>query len=191
MQGEVKPLSLSVSGTGYSCVLRRVENKRMRNMRCWYVTVLIYGNQADYFKASIMHMLSMKPSSFYQCRFSLMICEEWARFLDYYDQRNARLSRDKSVYEDNKDRSYVFRIISAMLFFWPHVYVQNIEDMWVDRIVNINTWSYFFEHLQQDWKNCITPVCCLSLKDRYRHSSSFERRPLSSLLTSVYLQSKV
>lgn len=85
--------------------------------------------------------------------------KEWGRFQDYHGQRNARLNRDQSVFEhDRKTRSSFFRIVSFIFFFWPHVYIQKIEKMWVDKMVHIGIWNHFFEGLQHDWKNSITPV---------------------------------
>ncbi|TFK52150.1 hypothetical protein OE88DRAFT_1364550 [Heliocybe sulcata] len=74
------------------------------------------------------------------------------RFLHLWGTKNARLTRNESVYEDHGDTSSaLFRTFSWFFFYASEKYVDALKDLSVDGIINLRLWTDFIERLQVEW----------------------------------------
>ncbi|KIM86765.1 hypothetical protein PILCRDRAFT_816011 [Piloderma croceum F 1598] len=75
------------------------------------------------------------------------------QFVHLYGQRGARLDRDQSVYSATvKSRSLLVINLSPLLFWAPETHLQALENIWVDHLVDINSWTQFNKKLIAEWK---------------------------------------
>ncbi|KAI0703722.1 hypothetical protein BC835DRAFT_1410458 [Cytidiella melzeri] len=81
-------------------------------------------------------------------------------FLNYHGERGARIHRDDSVHSDSihHKRSWLFRIVTPLLFFMPSVYMDEIESVWIDGTVDWISWRRFIVLLSKDWQHSIIPA---------------------------------
>ncbi|KAM5534004.1 hypothetical protein V8D89_012324 [Ganoderma adspersum] len=82
------------------------------------------------------------------------------KLLHFHGERYAQLDSNKSVFEeDPKDnhRSGLFRALSLVFFWGPHVYYEQLSRTWVDNKVNYDSWRNFVGGLQADWTAYIIP----------------------------------
>ncbi|KAJ7703142.1 hypothetical protein B0H17DRAFT_1175927 [Mycena rosella] len=76
------------------------------------------------------------------------------RFLNYYGQEAARLSRYQSIYGEpsSKDtRSWLGSIISVILFYAPDVHLNSLDKIWVDKIAAKQEWIKLISKLTSEW----------------------------------------
>ncbi|PCH35220.1 hypothetical protein WOLCODRAFT_155894 [Wolfiporia cocos MD-104 SS10] len=86
----------------------------------------------------------------------------WERFLNFHGQQEARLDRERTVYEENKrKRSYLIMVVSPLLFYLPDEYMRQIRRIWVDQTINHRPWKTFVTGLQRDWESSILPATVL------------------------------
>lgn len=55
--------------------------------------------------------------------------------------------------------SWIFTVISWLLFCTPVLYLQRLDEIWIDLNVNHRPWRRFIAEIQEDWAASITPVC--------------------------------
>ncbi|KAI0346505.1 hypothetical protein BDW22DRAFT_765350 [Trametopsis cervina] len=81
-------------------------------------------------------------------------------FLNYFGERGARIHRTDSVLEKSlhKPRSWFFCILTPFLFFMPSVYMEEIDNVWIDETVDSINWRRFITMLTRDWEHSITPA---------------------------------
>lgn len=82
-------------------------------------------------------------------------------FLHYHGQRGARLNRNQSVHQEDIYRppTYLFLMLSPLLFFLPDNHIRQMEEVFVDGIVNERPWNQLWDSLRNDWEAATTPVC--------------------------------
>lgn len=76
------------------------------------------------------------------------------RFLNFHGQHGVRLSRTQSVHvrEQKVPHSYLFKILSPILFSAPNVHLKTMTEIWVDRLTRKALWSEFFIRLNDEWQ---------------------------------------
>ncbi|OCH89644.1 hypothetical protein OBBRIDRAFT_654780 [Obba rivulosa] len=83
------------------------------------------------------------------------------RFQHYHGEHWARLNRDQSVKEDLKQRqyqrSYWFLFLLWLCFYLPDQYLEELECIFVDHLVNYRPWNRFISGLKQDWADIMVP----------------------------------
>ncbi|OCH89635.1 hypothetical protein OBBRIDRAFT_794048 [Obba rivulosa] len=83
------------------------------------------------------------------------------RFQHYHGQRWARLNRNQSVKEDLKQRPYQrslwFLFLLSLCFYLPDQYLEELESIFVDRLVNYKPWNRFITGLKRDWADNMVP----------------------------------
>ena len=86
-------------------------------------------------------------------------------FLHYYGQQGARLNRNESVHfkEDlRRRRTCLFSLLSPVFFNLPNAYVEKLDNVFIDGMVNEGPWNKFWEDLRADWDRFLTPVRILT-----------------------------
>lgn len=83
------------------------------------------------------------------------------RFLNFHGQHGVRLSRTQSVHvrEQKVPHSYLFKILSPILFSAPNVHLKTMTEIWVDRLTRKALWSEFFIRLNDEWQGHTVYVC--------------------------------
>lgn len=76
------------------------------------------------------------------------------RFLNFYGEENARLSRDQRVVNNApKDMPFLFKMFSrTVLFNIPEKYSSELDGLWVDNLVYAEPWKVFVKRVTEDWK---------------------------------------
>jgi hypothetical protein len=76
-----------------------------------------------------------------------------ARFLHLHGRNGARLDRDHSVHAQKLPKSSVISTLSSLvLFSAPEVHLIELENLWVDNIVNYDSWKSFMDKLLSEWQ---------------------------------------
>ncbi|GJE96870.1 hypothetical protein PsYK624_130770 [Phanerochaete sordida] len=84
------------------------------------------------------------------------------RFLSFWGETGARRTRSESALDcAAAKRSWVFKRVSPIFFFMPFVYMQEFDQLYVDRTIHYHPWRIFIEGLKKDWENSITPATVL------------------------------
>ncbi|KAJ7069754.1 hypothetical protein C8F01DRAFT_1363877 [Mycena amicta] len=83
----------------------------------------------------------------------IMDCFAQTKFLNFYGLPCARLNQDQSVYERHSGRSYLFRLLSPLLFFAPVSYLDSLERSYVDGLVLTRIWKPFIRKLNTEWQD--------------------------------------
>lgn len=93
---------------------------------------------------------------------TLIISLAHNQFVHLYGQRGARLDRDQSVYSSTvKSRSLLVTNLSPLLFWAPETHLQALEKIWVDHLVNVDSWTQFNKKLIAEWKEITIIVLLL------------------------------
>ncbi|KAI0703727.1 hypothetical protein BC835DRAFT_1410463 [Cytidiella melzeri] len=81
-------------------------------------------------------------------------------FLNFHGERGARIHREDSVHKTSlhNKRSWLFKIVTPLLFFMPSVYMDEIENVWIDETVDWISWRRFILLLSKDWQQSIIPA---------------------------------
>lgn len=85
----------------------------------------------------------------------------WEKFLNFHGQRGARLGADQNIFERDDamtGRSVLFHLVSIFLFFRSQHYMDQLNKIWVDRMVRQRAWDKFITTCLKDWKHALTPV---------------------------------
>lgn len=102
------------------------------------------------------------------------------RFRNFYGQRGARLSRKDSIHgrpPSSKPTSYLFKILSPILFCAPDVHLMTMEELWVDKLTVLPYWTELFNKLNQEWMGHTVYVPL---------SSPFATEPLTKYCIGLY-----
>jgi len=78
------------------------------------------------------------------------------RFLNFYGQPTARLSRFRPIYRSersgtNTGRSSLINILSPMLFYAPALQLHTLEKLWVDRVLAKEAWTKAVQKFVSEW----------------------------------------
>lgn len=75
-----------------------------------------------------------------------------AKFFNFCGQPGARLDSDQTIYfKDHDHQSLLFIITSFLLFGAPRTHQEDLNTIWVDRIINRVLWNQFMEKLNDEW----------------------------------------
>jgi hypothetical protein len=100
------------------------------------------------------HVISGRPiSTWFVGRFMHALWRD--RFLNFHGQYGARLSRKQSIHihDDHKpSRSYLFKILSPILFSAPNVHLRTMTEIWADKLVIKALWGDYFTKLSDEWQ---------------------------------------
>ncbi|GJE96874.1 hypothetical protein PsYK624_130810 [Phanerochaete sordida] len=87
------------------------------------------------------------------------------RYLNFWGESGARLIHSEGAIADNDEKRLnllVLKLLSPVLFFMPILYVQELQELYVDASVRYHPWQTFLtENLKRDWENSITPTTVL------------------------------
>ena len=79
------------------------------------------------------------------------------RFIHFYGEENARLSRDQRMLETGPiETPLVLKTCNKFLFNQPENYVQVLDRLWVDELVCIDPWKAFMSSCLSEWKEAVT-----------------------------------
>lgn len=80
--------------------------------------------------------------------------------MNYYGQPEAILNWGDTLLGKVRARaqSSLFRFITPFLFGWPHVYLKDVEDIWVNGNVRFSRGQKFISEMKNDWEESTTPV---------------------------------
>jgi len=75
------------------------------------------------------------------------------RYVNFFGQREARLSTDQSVFKDDrKKRTWLITIMSVLLFFAPEAHLKALNIVYTDFVVCRHRWSKFIHKVQNEWR---------------------------------------
>jgi len=78
------------------------------------------------------------------------------RFIHFHGQKTPRQDRHKSIYEGNNlRRTYLIKILSPILFFFPDVHLRELEKLWTDKIIVEALWRDFMQKLVSEWTDFV------------------------------------
>ena len=81
------------------------------------------------------------------------------RFLNFYGQYGARLSRNQSVHgETEQKRTLLISLISPFLYNAPDVHLRSLEQLFIDGTINRLPWGEFIGKMLSDWQEFILYV---------------------------------
>lgn len=84
------------------------------------------------------------------------------KFINYHGHPAVRFESGDRLNEKRKTPGWWFWLFSALLFWMPNVYLDCLEEIWIDDKhydrLNIHTWNEFIRSLNADWENSTTPV---------------------------------
>ena len=76
------------------------------------------------------------------------------RFRNFYGQRGARISRKQSIHgrpPGSKPTSYLFKILSPILFRAPEAHLITLEELFMDKLIGIPYWTESYKRVNQEW----------------------------------------
>ncbi|KAK0484065.1 hypothetical protein IW261DRAFT_997118 [Armillaria novae-zelandiae] len=74
---------------------------------------------------------------------------------NYHGQRDARTSRDESVYGynfHNEKRTILFMTMNLLLFYAPIKHYTSLNKVWVDRLISRGPWQRLIEQITDKWQ---------------------------------------
>ncbi|KDQ60492.1 hypothetical protein JAAARDRAFT_608051 [Jaapia argillacea MUCL 33604] len=76
------------------------------------------------------------------------------RFMHNHGQEGARLAHGQSIFVENshRPRSWLIKILSPFLFCSLGTHLEELEQMWADRVISFAPWVRFMTKLQEDWE---------------------------------------
>lgn len=76
------------------------------------------------------------------------------RFIHYHGLPGARLSRIQTIYGDTKKGdSLLIKLVSPLFFNAPRFHLRTLDDIWVDKVINYQSWDYLMGKLQDEWEH--------------------------------------
>ncbi|KAF8884897.1 hypothetical protein CPB84DRAFT_1788800 [Gymnopilus junonius] len=79
-----------------------------------------------------------------------------SRFLNFYGEPHARLERTFSVHgSDIHQRTWLVKTLSMFLFSAPDFHLRNLQDMWVDGVMNRNVWAESVKKMIDEWQEFV------------------------------------
>ncbi|KAN0140932.1 hypothetical protein V8E53_001376 [Lactarius tabidus] len=80
---------------------------------------------------------------------------QW-RFIHFHGQQTTRQDCYKSIYKDScRRRTYLIRIFSPILFFFPDVHLRELGKLWTDEIIVEALWKNFMQKLVSEWTDFV------------------------------------
>jgi len=80
----------------------------------------------------------------------------YGRYVNFFGQREARLSHDQSIFhgKDNK-RTWLITLMSFWLFFAPEVHLKALDSVYIDFVVCQHKWGKFVLKVQNEWRELV------------------------------------
>ncbi|KAF9791947.1 hypothetical protein BJ322DRAFT_1026338 [Thelephora terrestris] len=85
----------------------------------------------------------------------------FARYLNFYGQKVARLESDQTIYGIHPKRTFLIKILSVLFFYTPELYLRKLESVYTDFIICQHRWARFITWQQDEWKDTIINVTVL------------------------------
>jgi len=80
----------------------------------------------------------------------------YERFANFHGCQGARLSRRQKVRPPATERrTTLMKILSPILFYAPDLHLRNIEDIWIDHMVQQVYWKAFITNLIREWEGLV------------------------------------
>jgi hypothetical protein len=90
---------------------------------------------------------------------SAVVCLAQWRFIHFHGQQTTRQDCYKSIYKDScRRRTYLIRIFSPILFFFPDVHLRELGKLWTDEIIVEALWKNFMQKLVSEWTDFVLYV---------------------------------
>ncbi|KAL0956561.1 hypothetical protein HGRIS_002698 [Hohenbuehelia grisea] len=80
---------------------------------------------------------------------------QYQRFIDFYGQHGARLTRDDSVHDKGVSRTWLIEILSPFLFSAPDVHLMNLRKVYTDDSVSFIQFKQFIIKLHNEWQDFV------------------------------------
>jgi len=80
------------------------------------------------------------------------------RYINFFGQREARLSNDQSILgldHDKKQRTWLNTTVSALLLFTQEPHLDALSTMYTDRVVCQPKWSKFIHRMEGEWRELV------------------------------------
>jgi hypothetical protein len=80
------------------------------------------------------------------------------RYINFFGQREARLSADQSVFEDKgkkQKRTWLIRSTYVLLFFAPEAHLKELETVYTDFVILKHKWIKFIQKTQNEWRELV------------------------------------
>jgi hypothetical protein len=89
------------------------------------------------------------------------------RFVNFYGEPAPRLARTQTMYPaDAPRRPKIVNLISPILFFESEALWSQIQDLFVDGVINDRHWKVFIDQLQGRWRELLLLVSGLLRSSR-------------------------
>ncbi len=84
-------------------------------------------------------------------------------FVDFNGQHDTRLSirQDQRLLKE-RQRTWLIRVFSPLLFCAPDTHLRGMRDVWVDGAVQHEAWMSFVAGVQREWEGLVLYVRCFS-----------------------------
>lgn len=79
----------------------------------------------------------------------------YARYLNFFGQKGARLTNDQTIYGTQPKRTYLIKTMSVLLFSAPEVHLKGLESIYTDYVLCQHRWAQFITPLQADWSGLV------------------------------------
>lgn len=79
----------------------------------------------------------------------------YARYLNFYGQKGARLTTDQTIYGTQSKRTYLIKTLSIFFFYAPEVHLRGIESIYTDFVLCQHRWAQFITPLQAEWSELV------------------------------------
>jgi len=80
----------------------------------------------------------------------------YGRYVNFYGQREARLSHDQSIFRGrDKKRTWLITLMSFWLFFAPEVHLKALDTVYTDFVVCQHKWGKFILKVQNEWRELV------------------------------------
>ncbi|KAF9782854.1 hypothetical protein BJ322DRAFT_179603 [Thelephora terrestris] len=109
-------------------------------------------------KSNILHPVGIF-SQYFSGR--LMHFFLYARYLNFYGQKVARLASDQTIYGIHPKRTPLIKILSVLFFYTPELYLRGLESVYTDFLICQHRWARFITRQQDEWKDIIINVTVL------------------------------
>ncbi|KAG6808067.1 hypothetical protein H0H92_005536, partial [Tricholoma furcatifolium] len=95
------------------------------------------------------------------CVGRIMILLLHTRFINYHGERTARLNFTQRLYNEEPKPTWLFKILSLILFTAPCAHLQGLNDLWVDFVTIKPRWINFFTRINGQWREHVVHASIL------------------------------
>jgi len=139
------------------------------------------------------HLSNQSSQTIIDGSFICVVARFWSqvarhRFLNFYGEEFARLSRDQSMLDAaSSSNPFYIRLLSRLLFNEPASFLKELEKLWVDNLVYAEPWKQFMIASLNEWKEALQWTAALIIVHSLFFSFEIGSQPvaLASLALSV------